>query len=350
MLLHIKFKKLLLKHFSEMRWQGVVLAIVSYIASSWFFLSLSGESAITSSVDFFYWLIVTASTVGYGDLSPVTTAGKYVTVLYIIPLGLGLFALTVGRIAGFMSFQWRKGVTGLKDLNFEEHILIIGWDAKRTPHLIKLLIREQSSLPQAKKIVLCVLEDMLNPMPEDIGFIRARSFNDDECMSRACIEQASCIIVDNPSDDITMTAALYAYSRNTEAHLIAFFKDENLGRLLKKHCPTVEYTPSVSVEMLAKAAMDPGSSILHQQLLNVEEGMTQYSVCYPEDAITAKISSFFAAFKQHHDAILIGISDVDEQNIIINPSFDYIVNPGCKLYYIADERIATFDWEKMHVK
>ena len=350
MLVHLKLRKFLVKHFSEMRWQGVVLAIVSYIASSWLFLKLAGETAITSTVEFFYWLIVTASTVGYGDLSPVTSGGKYVTAFYIIPIGLGLFALTVGRIAGFMSFQWRKGVTGLKDLNFDGHILIIGWDDKRTPHLIKLLIREQADSSNAKNIVLAVLDDMVNPMPEDIGFIRARSFNDDECMSRACIEQASCIIVDNPTDDITMTAALYAYSRNPKSHIIAFFKDENLGRLLKTHCPTVEYTPSVAVEMLAKAAMDPGSSILHHQLLNVEEGMTQYSVEYPINATTSKIESMFSAFKQYHDAILIGISDAGEQSITINPGCEHIVNPGCKLYYIADERIQNFNWEKMHAQ
>ena len=350
MLLHLQLRKFLVKHFIEMRWQGVLLAIVTYIVSSWFFLHLSGEEAITDQINFFYWLIVTASTVGYGDLSPTSTAGKYVTVLYIIPIGLGLFALTVGRIAGFMSYQWRKGVKGLKKLNVEEHILIVGWDEKRSPHLIKLLMREQAMSSEPKKIVLAVVDDMVNPLPEEVGFIKARSFNDDECMDRACIEQASCIIVDNPSDSITMTAALYAYSRNPKAHIIAYFQDENLGQLLKTHCPTVEYTPSVSVEMLAKAAMDPGSSILHHQLLNVEDGMTQYSVIYPEGETESKISAMFNVFKQHYDAILIGISEVGEQSININPSFDYVVKPGSKLFYIADERIENFDWATMHVK
>ena len=147
-----------------------------------------------------------------------------------------------------------------------------------------------------------------------------------------------------------MTAALYASSRNNSAHLIAYFKDENLGRLLKSHCPTVEYTPSVAVEMLAKAAMDPGSSMLHHQLLNVEEGMTQYSISYPQEQTASQAGKLFSAFKQYHDAILIGVTDAHNQNLIINPKFDEDVQPGSKLYYIADERIENFDWGRMHVQ
>ncbi len=350
MLVQTKLRKFLVKYFSEMKWQGIVLAILAYIVSSWWFLYLSGEEAIIGHGDFFYWLIVTASTVGYGDLSPQTSFGRYVTALYIIPIGLGVFALTVGRIAAFMSFQWRKGVKGLKKLNVENHILVIGWNETRTAHLIKLLIREQAESQQAKKIVLVTVHDMDNPMPEDISFIKARSFNDEDDMSRACIEQASCIIVDNISDDVSMTAALYAFSRNKNAHLITYFKDENLGRLLKTHCPTVEYTPSVAVEMLAKAAMDPGSSMLHHQLLNVEEGMTQYSITYPKQQNSVCVGDVFSAFKQYHDAILIGVADGDNQNLIINPKFDQAIQSGCKLYYIADERIDQFDWERMHAR
>ncbi len=348
--IHLSLKKFLIKHFSEMRWQAVGFAIVAYISSSWLILRSLDELAITSADNFFYWLIVTASTVGYGDLSPETQVGKYVVALYVIPIGLGLFALTIGRIAGFMSFQWRKGIKGLKTLNCNEHILILGWDQKRTPHLIKLLMREQSMNSSPKPIVLCVLDEMINPMPEDIGFIRARSFNDDECMRRACLTTASCIIIDNASDDITMTAALYAYSQNSEAHLITFFKDEKLGRLLKTHCPSVEYTPSVAVEMLAKAAMDPGSSILHHQLLNVEEGMTQYSVQFPESENELTIGHLFNAFKLHYDATLIGITNQDSQSVIVNPKFNHQVSSGCKLYYIADERIEHFNWGIMRAE
>lgn len=51
-----------------------------------------------SFIDSFYFSFVTLATIGYGDLTPVTTIGKLFTVIYGI-LGLGLVSLSVGVIA-----------------------------------------------------------------------------------------------------------------------------------------------------------------------------------------------------------------------------------------------------------
>ena len=348
MLAIFKIKKILLKHFMEMRWHSIVLAILSYISISWVLLRLSGEQGLTAYPDFIYWIMVTASTVGYGDLSPVTTPGKYVVGLFVIPCGLGLFGLVIGRLAAFVSFQWRKGVQGLKSLNYENHILVIGWNDARTLQLIRLLLREMQFNSDDQQLALCVRADIENPMPDEIGFVKVVSFSSDQDMERASVEKASCIIIDNPDDDVTMTTALYCASKNPGAHTIAYFQDETLGNLLKQHCPNIECMPSVAVEMIAKSAVDPGSSALHHQLLDVENGMTQYSVKFNgSSAITVR--SLFSAFKEKYAATLIGISNQGYGSIQLNPSLDLTVHPGATVYYIADERINSIEWEALNV-
>lgn len=339
-----QIRKIILRHYTEMRWHSILASIAIYMVCSFILLYFAGETGLIQHDNFVYWLIVTASTVGYGDYSPETTVGKYVVALFIIPFGLGLFALTIGRLAAFMSFQWRKGVQGLKHLNYDNHILIIGWHDIRTMHLIELLLTEQEHTASPKQIVLCAMKEIDNPMPDQIGFVRTRSFSDDADMTRACIDSAASIIIDNPEDDITMTAALYAYSRNPNAHMIAYFQDEKLGKLLRSHCPTVEYTPSVSVEMLAKAAVDPGSSYLHHQLLNVSEGMTQYSLLVPKLAQPITVKDLFLRFKTDYDATLIAIQQTYDAQLQINPKFETEVHQGMTVYYIADERINNFNW------
>lgn len=49
-------------------------------------------------VDSFYFSVVTLTTVGYGDLSPETTAGKLFTTVYIL-LGLSIIATFASNIA-----------------------------------------------------------------------------------------------------------------------------------------------------------------------------------------------------------------------------------------------------------
>jgi voltage-gated potassium channel len=338
-----KIKKILLRHFMELRWHSVVLAIVLYFSLSWVLLWLSGEQALTTNSSFIYWIVVTASTVGYGDLSPTTMLGKAVVAFFVIPIGLGLFGLAIGRIAAFASFQWRKGIRGLKNLDVEDHILVIGWNEGRTLQLLKLLLRESQYHSNQQQIALCVRADIDNPLPDMIGFAKVTSFSSDEDMSRAAVDKAGCIIIDNTEDDITMTTALYCVSKNPTAHIIAYFQDDKLVTLLKQHCPNVECMPSVAVEMMAKSAVDPGSSALHHQLLSVDQGMTQYSTKYTGKT-ALPVRSIFSLFKEAHEATLIGVSD-DTTGMTLNPSLDTLVTPGSTLYYIADERINRINWE-----
>ena len=83
-----KIRRVLVKYFIDLRWQSIFVAIAIYFAASWLLLALCGETDITSGSNFLYWIMVTASTVGYGDFSPTTAAGKLVTALFVIPLGL----------------------------------------------------------------------------------------------------------------------------------------------------------------------------------------------------------------------------------------------------------------------
>ena len=55
-------------------------------------------------VDAYFFTVVTLSTVGYGNLVPVTVIGKIGTTVFIF-LGLGVFALAIQQ---FASFAMRK--------------------------------------------------------------------------------------------------------------------------------------------------------------------------------------------------------------------------------------------------
>ncbi len=337
-------KKWLSSNLFKLSTRNLFIISLVYISLSWALLVLAGEKELTDNFSsFIYYLMVTASTVGYGDHSPVTDLGKWIVVLFVIPGGLSLFAALLGRVAGAAVDYWRAGIIGKRRVRVENHIVLLGWNGARTVHLIRMLQHEEAG---KRPIVLCSRSDIENPLPGEINFIRVTSYTDSQEMKNANITGASCIIVDNLSDDITLSAALYCASVNPDAHLLAYFKDEALGRLLSQHCPKAECIPAVGAEMLAKAAVDPGSSALHQELLASTRGMTQYSVVYPEHQPTTKIENIFSFIKKHHHATLIAL-DIGS-GIELNPDLDTEVPPNTKLFYISDERIETFAWNEMN--
>lgn len=337
-------KKWLSTHLFKLSNRNLLVISGAYIAISWLLLALAGEHALTDNFsNFIYYLMVTASTVGYGDLSPSSDMGKWVVVLFIIPGGLSLFAAILGRVAGGAIDYWRAGILGKRRVRVENHIVLLGWNGARTMHLIRMLQHEEAG---KRPIVLCSRSDIENPLPGEIGFIKVNSYTDAQEMKNANITGANCIIVDNLSDDITLSAALYCASVNPDAHLLAYFKDEALGRLLSQHCPKAECIPAVGAEMLAKAAVDPGSSALHQELLASTRGMTQYSVIYPQDQPTTSVEMIFGFIKKHHQATLIAFDLGD--GIELDPDLNAQVPPSTKLFYIADERIDDFAWADMN--
>lgn len=343
-----QLRKVLELYFSEMRWYTIVLAFLFYALTSWILLYLADESALLPFSDYLYWLMVTGSTVGYGDMSPTTTAGKYIVTLYVIPLGLSLFALVIGRIASWVARQWTKGVKGLKPLQVNDHILVIGWNDQRTIQLLNLLLKEKAESEDNPEIVLCVQADVDNPMPGLVEFVRVSSFNRDEEMDRACVSEASVIIMDNPEDDMTMTTALYCNKRNPDAHSLAYFKDESLVNLLQQHCPNVECTPSVAVELLAKSAFDPGSSLLHWDLLSVQDGQAQFSVPIPDSIQSLSVATIFNNLKRQYNATFIGfVSANNRSSVQLNPDFEHVLSPGDKVFYIAPSRLNNLDWKAL---
>lgn len=81
--------------FADSIGRAVLLVVAILIAAGTIFYALVEQWAV---VDSFYFSVVTLTTVGYGDLSPETTAGKLFTTVYIF-LGLSVIATFAHSIA-----------------------------------------------------------------------------------------------------------------------------------------------------------------------------------------------------------------------------------------------------------
>jgi voltage-gated potassium channel len=316
---------------------SLFVAIAFYASSSYFLLGLAGESKLIAFENYFYWLVVTASTVGYGDLGPSSTAGKIITSLWVIPMGLSLFAVVLTRFGLYLSEFYLRGKRGLRMTQITNHCVILGWNGPRTLRLIDLLLAKTNA--HNERILLCANADIENPLPGKIDFVCVEHFANEQGMRRANLSQAKRIIIDVDQDDITLTSALYCAKVSPNSHKTAYLQDDNIAQLLKLHCPKVEVIPSVSVEMLARSTLDPGSARVHQQLLDATEGMTQYSIVY-EGEQPLPFDALFHSFKNQNASTIIAIRPQGESQINLNPSLDVTLSPGDTLYYISASRLS----------
>jgi voltage-gated potassium channel len=88
-----------------------VLTIVIVVGSMMFLIEGS-EAGFTSIPRGVYWAIVTLTTVGYGDIHPITPIGQLVASLVMI-MGYGIIAVPTGIVTVELAQQARKMESGL---------------------------------------------------------------------------------------------------------------------------------------------------------------------------------------------------------------------------------------------
>lgn len=116
------FRIFKLSHFlSEMQFLGVAIKGSAYkisiftlfvmtmvvILGSVMYLVEKGQNGFTSIPDSIYWAIVTITTVGYGDISPTTPAGKFVASIIML-MGYGIIAVPTGIVTTEMALAVKK--------------------------------------------------------------------------------------------------------------------------------------------------------------------------------------------------------------------------------------------------
>ena len=91
------------RHFGKRRFHYVGLVAVATVllgAAGIYVVEADDNRAISSYGDALWWAVVTATTVGYGDVSPVTAEGRLIAVILMLT-GIGVIGVFTATVASF---------------------------------------------------------------------------------------------------------------------------------------------------------------------------------------------------------------------------------------------------------
>lgn len=331
--------KSIYNHIARVSWRALLAMAVCHYLTAWAVVA-AFEAGDVARIDiFWYYYIVTATTVGYGDYAPLSTGGRAVAVLWVVPGSIALFTALIGKIVRNSSDFWRRRMRGAGDLShLSDHIVILGWLGDRTRRMVEQMLADTRR--EARAIVICATEAIDNPMPDQAEWVRGPSLTDPDLLRRAGIATAARTVVYGSSDAVTLTGALAVSAVNPHLLIVAFFDDPSTARLLQSHCPLAEINLSLSIDMIVRSVEDPGSSRLQRKLLSVTHGQTQFSVTIPDKAAPTDYGTLFHLFKRRYDATLIAVARTETgADLHLNPPLAEPVTPGLILYYVARQRL-----------
>ena len=348
-----RFTKVLYKLTRELTWLAMFVLILLQVAITYVLLFMANEvELIAHPIQFFYYNMVVISTVGFGDLSPVTDLGKVAVAFWQIPSGLIVFATFIGKTTQLFIDIARKNMNGSNDFShLTDHILLLCWDEHSTKQIVQLILGDKKR--QSRQILLCVTEDIKHPLPEvdEVSFAKLNAFSDTNELNRIALQKAQRIIIDGKSDDETLSVALsIATFTDKNANITAHFFDETKAKLLKMHCPNIECSIDNSAQMMVRSMQDPGSSQVTERLLSTLNGATLYSFLVPELDNRISFGQLFDTFKHRYDMILLGFSQhKNGLDMRLNPSNEELIDSAYYLHYIANERLDEndIDWKNI---
>lgn len=160
---------------------------VYILAVSWIALLLEPETFGTY-LNAVYWVLTTLATVGFGDYAPVTSAGKFFTILLYIS-GIGLISLCIGKVIKVASHFEQLKVGGKMRYTGRNHILLIGWSDK-THAAIQEIMKSDSGTD----IVVIDQMEKVPVLEERLFYVRGDA-TDEETLLRANLPEARGVIL-----------------------------------------------------------------------------------------------------------------------------------------------------------
>ena len=208
---------------------------------------------VDTLLDAFYYTLVTASTVGYGDISAVSQIGKLFS-MSVLVVGVASFGLAAGTLLGpaiEARFAAALGTMTDSELNMlEDHIVVLGYGDLTEP------ILEELQELDTQFVVVSPDADRTAALRErDITAITANP-SDEEPLHSVGVERASGVVVATNDDAQDALAILTARELNPKVHIVAAATArENVNKLRRAGADTVISPAVIGGHLIAQSAL-----------------------------------------------------------------------------------------------
>jgi len=322
---------------------SVLYFIIVNLAFGFTCYSLMNEPTITPDIiTFVYWSIVTASSLGFGDISPSSDAGRLFLVLYYIPSFFLLFGLLLGKLGEFV-YKYRNDLMDgkLKMNKMNNHITLVTSNEKSARHLIKLIMSDKNR--PDRPIILLTESDFQHPFPDDdkIKFLKVDGLYDPSTVDKAFINDASRVVIDTEDDNANFALSVHFSTKVDGSGVITtFLQDESRALTLRSLGKNIEVITAFKHEQMVRSMQDTGtSSVFYHLLTNEMQTMHVQEVKFCCDV---DIKALRENMQNAHNAILMGYAtDLMSNTLTVNPCNEVALEAGRTYYihYVALSRI-----------
>jgi len=224
---------------------------------------------VETLTDAFYYSIVTASTVGYGDLTPTTQQAKLFS-MSVVVIGTASFAIALGSLLGpAIEKRFSEVLGNMTDAQLdllENHVVVLGYGDLTEPIIEELadmtefvvVTPDQAKAARLQQRDIAVLTD--DP-------------SDEAPLERAGIHEAAAVVAATNNDAQDALSILTARALNHEVNIVAAATDrENVEKLRRAGADTVISPAVIGGHLIVQSALGrEGMESIADHLLDVKD-------------------------------------------------------------------------------
>jgi len=288
--------------------------------------------------DSLWWGFVTSTTVGYGDYFPVTLGGRIFGILLML-VGISAFGFITASIASvFVENKLKEGM-GLMDINFKNHIVVVGWNNKSS-----IILKELTQENPDTKIVVVDNIERLNLEYKNTYFVHGDPTKD-EVLLKANIKYAHTAIVvadenlssDGMSDAKSVLVCLAIDKMNPSIHLISeVLNEENTIHFERANVDDLIISNQMSSRVIVRSALYNNVSHALKELLTSTYGNEIYESEVKSDDVGLSFKDLSHKYLDTYSSIIIGISN---DKLLLNPDKAYVIKENDVIIYISNNKL-----------
>ena len=208
--------------------------------------------SVASPLDALYYTIVTASTVGYGDVTAQSAQARLFSVSVVV-LGTASFAIALGSVLGpAIEARLSNALGTMTDRQYElleDHVLVLGYGDLTEPLVEELEGTEFVVVTPDSDHAATLRNHDIDVIPGDPS--------DDEPLQDAGIERARAVIAATNDDAADAFAILTARELNPGARIVAAATvRDNVEKLRRAGADTVLSPAVIGGQLLVRSALD----------------------------------------------------------------------------------------------
>ena len=296
--------------------RGTTLLFAIWAIGSISVWSFENET-FSSFQDALWWTIVTITTVGYGDISPSSPAGRIIAVGLMFS-GIGIVAALTGSISSIITTKKIMEGKGLEKLNIKNHIIICGWNG-----IIEKILNSISIISSEDKRQVNIV--LINNLSEEkiqgiitkheklkIQFVRGEQVTE-PILNKANVKEAQSAIVisedaDVNSDDKTILTTLTIKNISPSLKVIAYVnQSDKISYLKRANVDEVILANNYETFMAVTHVMEPGVPQAVNQLLDIESPKRFKSETIPQSMVGKTFKELSDYYKTNTQSLCIGL-------------------------------------------